>query len=193
MKKTFKITFVLTILFFSVGQLNAVLAQDKKIEKLPPLYVIDGVQADSTFVINSINPSDIESVTVFKGEKAVSMYGSKGANGVLYIILKKDENAVIEQKAEEQKTKGIEESSINIFPNPTSEFVNITLNLKEKSVVEITIYNLQTLESYEISNEEYEAGEQKINWKADSLEDGTYTIKIKIGNQIIDKKIVIQK
>ncbi len=189
MKTTFKITFVLAILFFIIGQINAVLAQDKKIEKTSPLYVVDGIiQSDSTFVINSINPSDIESVTVFKGEKAVSMYGSKGSNGVVYIILKKDENAVVEQESEE-----IEESSINIFPNPISEFVNITLNLKEKSVVEITIYNLQTLESYEISNEEYEAGEQKINWKADSLEEGTYTIKIKIGNQIIDKKVVIQK
>nr|WP_245532647.1 T9SS type A sorting domain-containing protein [Bernardetia litoralis] len=87
----------------------------------------------------------------------------------------------------------VEEISINVFPNPTSESVNITLNLKEKSEIEIIMYNLRTLESHEVSKEIYEAGEQKINWNVDSLQKGTYNIKIKIGNQIFNRKLLIER
>ncbi len=153
-----------------------------------PLYIIDGIplsENDSTF--KNLSPEDIESISVMKGVSATALYGSRGANGVILIILKKKE--IKEEKTE----KPVEEVEINVFPNPTTEFVNIALNLKEKSEVEIKIYNLQTLESYEINKEMYEAGEQQINWKVNSLANGTYNIKIKIGKQIITKKLVIQK
>ena len=39
--------------------------------------------------LNSINPSDIESVTVLKDADATSIYGSQGANGVIVITTKK--------------------------------------------------------------------------------------------------------
>ena len=39
-------------------------------------------------VIEFLNPNDIESVTVWKVEKAKSMYGEKGKNGVIVITTK---------------------------------------------------------------------------------------------------------
>jgi len=50
-----------------------------------PLYVIDGVQGD----INSLNPSDIESLQVLKDAGAYSIYGVRAANGVIIITTKK--------------------------------------------------------------------------------------------------------
>ncbi|WP_338769234.1 TonB-dependent receptor plug domain-containing protein [Bernardetia sp. ABR2-2B] len=151
-----------------------------------PLCIIDGILQESDFVLTTISPEDIESITVLKGAVATALYGSRGANGVILITLKKKE--IKEEKTE----KTVEEIAINIFPNPTSDFVNIALNLKEKSAVEIKIYNLQTLESYEVVKEEYEAGSQKINYKTDFLKNGIYNLKIKIGNQIIERKLVIE-
>lgn len=154
------------------------------------LYVIDGVpQENDSLALTKINPEDIESISVLKGAAATAIYGIRGQNGVILITLKKEEKVIVE----EEITVKVEEVSINIFPNPTSDFVNIALNLKEKSEIEIIMYNLQTLESHQVSKETYEVGEQKINWNVDSLQNGTYNIKIKIGNQIIDRKIVIQK
>ncbi|MBQ0150539.1 MAG: TonB-dependent receptor [Bacteroidales bacterium] len=52
-----------------------------------PLYIIDGMPYDGT--LNSINPSDIESMTVLKDAAASSLYGSRAANGVVVITTKK--------------------------------------------------------------------------------------------------------
>ena len=48
-----------------------------------PLYVVDGVPYSG--LINSINPSDIESITVLKDAAATSIYGTNGSNGVIVI------------------------------------------------------------------------------------------------------------
>jgi TonB-linked SusC/RagA family outer membrane protein len=48
-----------------------------------PLYVVDGVPYSGT--INSINPNDIATLTVLKDAAATSIYGSRGANGVILI------------------------------------------------------------------------------------------------------------
>lgn len=66
-----------------------------------PLYVIDGVPVfnsnsgrssiefgQSTNVLNTINPSDIESIEVLKDGASASIYGSRSANGVILITTK---------------------------------------------------------------------------------------------------------
>ncbi|TBX67581.1 SusC/RagA family TonB-linked outer membrane protein [Flavobacterium silvisoli] len=69
-----------------------------------PLYIIDGVpyssesigyasinsgMASPTSPLNSINPSDIESIEVLKDADATAIYGSRGANGVVLLTTKK--------------------------------------------------------------------------------------------------------
>lgn len=53
-----------------------------------PLYVVDGVPIDANDV-NNINPNDIESFSILKDAATVSLYGSRGANGVVLITTKK--------------------------------------------------------------------------------------------------------
>ncbi len=62
-----------------------------------PLYVIDGIQVmngDLSFFTNtsnaltSLNPNDVESITVLKDASAASIYGSRAANGVILITTK---------------------------------------------------------------------------------------------------------
>ncbi|HKI89364.1 MAG TPA: SusC/RagA family TonB-linked outer membrane protein, partial [Draconibacterium sp.] len=52
-----------------------------------PLYVVDGIPYDGN--LNSINPGDIESMTILKDASAGALYGSRGANGVVVITTKK--------------------------------------------------------------------------------------------------------
>ena len=52
-----------------------------------PLYVVDGVPFGGN--ISSINPQDIESMTVLKDASASALYGSRAANGVVIITTKK--------------------------------------------------------------------------------------------------------
>jgi len=52
-----------------------------------PLYVVDGVQFSGS--ISSINPNDIESITILKDASSTALYGNKAANGVVLITTKK--------------------------------------------------------------------------------------------------------
>jgi hypothetical protein len=56
--------------------------------KEKPLIVIDGV-ITSDLDMNKINPNNIASMNVLKGEKATTKYAEKGANGVIEITTKK--------------------------------------------------------------------------------------------------------
>ena len=71
-----------------------------------PLYVIDGVPFTSSSLnspaisggiaggnpLSAINPNDIESIEVLKDADATSIYGSRGANGVVLITTKRGKN-----------------------------------------------------------------------------------------------------
>src|SRR5690349_9104150 len=50
------------------------------------LVVVDGLQGGN---LNSLNPSDIESMEVLKDASSTAIYGSRGANGVILITTKK--------------------------------------------------------------------------------------------------------
>ena len=68
-----------------------------------PLYVVDGIPMDNTQFgrsgvwggvdqgdgLSSINPEDIESITVLKGAAAAALYGSRGGYGVINIVTKR--------------------------------------------------------------------------------------------------------
>ncbi|MBR4149396.1 MAG: TonB-dependent receptor [Rikenellaceae bacterium] len=55
-----------------------------------PLYVVDGIPYDGD--LNNINPADIESMTVQKDATSTSLYGARGANGVVMITTKRSKS-----------------------------------------------------------------------------------------------------
>ncbi|HQG77560.1 MAG TPA: SusC/RagA family TonB-linked outer membrane protein [Bacteroidales bacterium] len=85
-----------------------------------PLYVIDGIPMDNTQFgragvwggtdqgdgMTSLNPEDIESVTVLKGAAAAALYGSRGGYGVINIVTK---------RGQARKGVGIEFNSNYVF------------------------------------------------------------------------------
>lgn len=56
-----------------------------------PLYVVDGIPSSDT---RSLNPADIESITVLKDASSAAIYGTQGANGVVLITTKRGTSAV---------------------------------------------------------------------------------------------------
>ena len=53
-----------------------------------PLFILDGAPISST-MFNTLNPSDIENITVLKDAASTAIYGSRAANGVIVITSKK--------------------------------------------------------------------------------------------------------
>jgi TonB-linked SusC/RagA family outer membrane protein len=58
-----------------------------------PLYVVDGVP---TFDVSTINPDDVESMSVLKDAGAASIYGSRASNGVIVVTTKKGTSSGIQ-------------------------------------------------------------------------------------------------
>ena len=56
-----------------------------------PLIVLDGAPYDGDW--NSINPSDVASVTVLKDAASNALYGARGANGVIIVTTKKGDKS----------------------------------------------------------------------------------------------------
>jgi len=119
-----------------------------------PLIVVDGVPLNDQNMsqtqgapagaglnpLMNINPNDIESMTVLKDAAAVSIYGSRGANGVILITTKKGK-------------KG-EKTSINLdmftgFSNPTNleqmmnteQFTDFVNDFQRAQGTEVTDYS----------------------------------------------------
>ena len=66
-----------------------------------PLYILDGAPVSQS-VFTTLNPSDIENITVLKDAASVAIYGSRAANGVIVITSKKGkfgENAKVSLRA----------------------------------------------------------------------------------------------
>jgi len=75
---------------------SVIISEDKKNIRLniqsdnaQPIIIIDGKEMDTDFDMDSLDVDTIESVDVFKGQKALQKVGAKGKNGVIIIRLKK--------------------------------------------------------------------------------------------------------
>lgn len=85
-----------------------------------PLYVVDGVPFDGN--LNSINPGDIESMTILKDASAGALYGSRGANGVVVITTKKGQNK--ELSVEFKASYGFSDRAIKPYETlSTADFI----------------------------------------------------------------------
>lgn len=67
-----------TVILRGIGSING---------NVEPLFVIDGVPMGSDN-FRSINPNDIENISVLKDAGATSIYGNRGANGVIVVTTK---------------------------------------------------------------------------------------------------------
>jgi len=102
-----------------------------------PLYVVDGMPISSTadFVVGGygvtgtdyanraidIDPNDIESVNILKGQAASALYGMRASNGVIIITTKKGTNAR-SSKPEVSINSNVAFSMISTLPDLQTEF-----------------------------------------------------------------------
>jgi len=80
-----------------------------------PLYVIDGIPTSG---IPQISPQNIEAISILKDASATSLYGSRGANGVVVITTK------IDRKFSHYKNKYLEYESTYSLQEPIHTALN---------------------------------------------------------------------
>lgn len=86
-----------------------------------PLIVIDGIPVEGNSVngggniLNTINPNDIESISVLKDASSTALYGSRASNGVLIITTKKGANGKLKFNFNTQVSLGEVSKYIDVF------------------------------------------------------------------------------
>ncbi|MCY4778664.1 SusC/RagA family TonB-linked outer membrane protein [Sphingobacterium sp. UT-1RO-CII-1] len=113
-----------------------------------PLILLDGAPYDGS--LNSINPADIESMTVLKDASSTSIYGSRAANGIINIV--------------SRKGKGKPRVDFNMLTGVSSRAVKEYKTVDERQYYELTwlafrndaIANNMLLQSHQVNSvEEY--------------------------------------
>ena len=113
-----------SVLIRGIGSINA---------SSSPLYVVDGIPFDGN--LSSLNPNDIETLTVLKDASASALYGARAANGVIMITTKRgsEGRANVNFKA----TVGLQSRSIQDYQMVNQkEFVELTWEaLKNDAII----------------------------------------------------------
>ena len=90
-------------------------------KKTSPLFIVDGipVKANSEVILNKLDPKEIKTVEVMKGNNAIALYGNRGRNGCVIITTKKG-NFQIDDK--DSYAKITENPFKNVVASPLSTF-----------------------------------------------------------------------
>lgn len=82
--------------------------------------------------------------------------------------------------------------SYSVYPNPTNQYLNITLELEQKSQVEIQLVSLDGKVIQQIENTHLESGKLTKKVNLAQLASGVYFLEFKIDNANYTEKIVKQ-
>ncbi len=130
-----------------------------------PLYVIDGIPVQggsmsqhvstSASPLQSLNPNDIESITILKDAAAASLYGSRAANGVVLITTKS--GAEQDTRFTARSSLGFNDFAVPYFPVASQEknyevkhegFYNHALHYQEMSEGDALAYADEQMAAY---------------------------------------------
>lgn len=101
---------------------------------------------------------------------------------------------VITSNEDEQLTDIPNETTLGQnYPNPFNPTTTIPFSLKEAVNVEITIYNMLGQKVTSLVNEKFSAGNHFAAWDASSLASGMYIYRLKAGNVVKIKKLMLIK
>jgi len=91
---------------------------------------------------------------------------------------------------EEENSDVKNKFDIAVYPNPFKKQINICLNLKEQSNINLEVYNLAGKKVAKIYNSNLAAGNHQLSFSDNNLPDGIYLIRLQTGNENIIRKII---
>jgi hypothetical protein len=84
-------------------------------------------------------------------------------------------------------------SSFKVYPNPFQNSVKIAFQLEKQLDVNIEIYSVLGKRLAVISNQNYEAGHHLLDWNGQRLSNGIYLLKIKAGERIDTRRLILMR
>ena len=83
-------------------------------------------------------------------------------------------------------------SETNIYPNPISSRTTFSFTLSQEEFTTLKIYNSLGKEAATLINNRLAAGDQRIEFDASHLPSGVYYYRLKIGDHLESKKLIVE-
>jgi len=170
--------------------------------KETPLFIIDGEEHEG---IEEVDPKDIESINVLKGEAALQKYGKKAKDGVIEVTTKKKakkkkakRGRQLEKLVEISPSPVMESSSkpsigdtFKVYPNPSDNAVQISGELKQSTKVKIEIFDMAGTLVKKLTDATLK-GSFTSEWSPNDSISGTYVVKITTDGKVSSRKVIIK-
>ncbi|MBA2406862.1 MAG: T9SS type A sorting domain-containing protein, partial [Chitinophagales bacterium] len=82
---------------------------------------------------------------------------------------------------------------VEVFPNPASENATISFSLDEESQVRIALMDVNGKLIKEIANAKYSEGIYQLSFNSKDLSSGVYLIQLTTNEELVSKKLVIER
>lgn len=129
-------------------------------------------------------PAGLEDFTTFGKEVVYDVYGLN-LTAKIATVFGTDDPILTALEFETGEVK-----SINLFPNPFTEYFYLDINSKSNQFISIKIMDLEGKIVFERKAVFIKQGEERLKFDLPNLKSGLYFLKLQIGNQIISLKLV---
>jgi hypothetical protein len=85
-----------------------------------------------------------------------------------------------------------QENTLNIYPNPTKEIINIEFEIEKDQKVSFSLYDAMGRKTQDVSIKQYQTGKHKHQLNLANLPKGTYYVKINFENKEMNKLIILE-
>lgn len=150
-------------------------------------YFLKSIDTGNTFyLIETPDSIKIEDIVFFDSSNGMAV----GRDG---IIMKYSKNNFT--KVENDAKKNIEKKLIlnQNYPNPFNPTTYIEFELFNDANIELSVYNFLGERVAILLNSYLNSGKYKVKFNAERLPAGTYFYRLKKGNEIISKKMILMK
>ncbi len=156
-----------------------------------------GNQSTAPALYTRFSKAVVNKMWLAEAEQTGESGGDSDGDGIPYIV-GGNKPFVMAAMAKYDLTIGIDQvdalnSSLNVYPNPANDFVNINISMQDAATVEINIYDITGKQVYSKLNN-FGLGVQNFRIETSNLSNGIYFIQFIVNHEMLDiKKLVITK
>ncbi|MFK7920519.1 MAG: M56 family metallopeptidase [Bacteroidia bacterium] len=171
--------------------------------QLSPLIILNGkplsaypISKNTLFVemddqVPSLLPAiadDVQTINVYKSEKATHLFGEDARGGVIEITMK--DRAVNDLLARQQPLQ--QSVDLQIFPNPANDQLSLSFELPRATETKVWVTDMSGREVLGVFNLPLAQGPHEIEFDTKQLSSGTYIVNLQYDNHLMQRKLIIK-
>ncbi|MEL6250625.1 MAG: M56 family metallopeptidase [Bacteroidota bacterium] len=156
-----------------------------------PEIWLDGEQI-SVESLQQLDPKVVATIDILKNEAAQDFSGNANSKEIIHLRTNRKASPVVAKKLSPKvKLEPATALTLKVSPNPSSETFNFDFELDSRTEIKFSIRDLQGKVIHKVPVATFEAGPQKIIWKAKKVANGVYIAQLETAEGIVSSQRVV--